>query len=328
MKLAAIDIGSNSLHLLIARIDHAGRFRVLHKEKKMIRLGAQSLQSGEIPQGAAQRAIGTLRRFASGCRTRGVEEIAAVATSAVREARNRDEFLWRIEKEVGLIVRVLSGKAEGRLIALAVARFNRGDLQKDLIVDIGGGSTELILLREGEHTLIDSLKLGSVRLTERFLRSDPTALEEVGRLREHVCRLMDKSAAKIRSEGFDRTVGTSGTIRALARMSLWTKRSPSDLRRSRLTLELGALQALNQRLFVMTLEERSKLPGLPGRRADIIVAGGLLLEEIMIALGVGRLTTCPWALREGLLLDAVRERGLSDLPGSTRPSSGRMPATA
>ncbi len=328
MRTAAIDIGSNSLHLLVVRVDNPHRFHVLHKEKKLIRLGAGSLRSGKIPAAAASRALRTLKRFAARCRKYDVKEIVAVATSAVREASNREVFLQRIGEETGLAVRVLSGEEEGRLIAFAVKRFNRPDAQRDLIIDIGGGSTELIMASAGEPTRIDSLKLGCVRLTGRFIDTDQPAPADLAQLRRHIRRSLDGPSAKIKAEGFDRAIGTSGTIRALARMSLWSDRSPGDLRRPRLALKLKALQDLNQRLCELTLEERSRLPGLPGRRADIIVAGGLLLEEIMRGLSIDRLTTCPWALREGVLLDHLRQDDSIDPRWSTKPVTGNLPMHA
>ncbi len=332
MRIAAIDIGSNSLHLLIVRVDSPGQFHVLHKEKKMVRLGAWSLHSEKIPSVAAERALRALKRFASRCQKFEVGDIAPVATSAVREASNRDSFLRRVADGTGLTVRVLSGADEGRLIALAVSRFNRrfdrSDNLKDLILDIGGGSTELILTNNGGPVRIESLELGAVRLTERFLETDPPARADVARLRKHTRRLLDGSLSQITAQEFARAVGTSGTIRALARMSLWTDRSPGDLRRPRLILKLKALQELNQHLCETTLQERSRIPGLPGRRADIIVAGGLLLEEIMTGLSIDRLITCPWALREGVLFDLLQERRSVDTRKSAKPINERVPVPA
>ncbi|MBI4468328.1 MAG: Ppx/GppA family phosphatase [Acidobacteria bacterium] len=328
MRIAAIDIGSNSLHLLIVRADPTHRFHVLHKEKKMIRLGSGSLQSGKIPTAAADRALRALRRFSGKCRKYEVDEITAVATSAIRESQNRQHLLERVRRETGIVVRVLSGEEEGRLIALAVSRFNRSHALKDLIIDIGGGSTELIVTSAGKPSYLNSLKLGSVRLTERFLESDPPAREELAQLRRYVRRLLEEPAASIRAEGFDRVVGTSGTIRALARMCLWTGDSPGDLRRAGLAFGTQALQDLNRRLCKLALAQRSELPGLPGRRADIIVAGGLLLEETMAAIGLDRLTTCPWALREGVLLSSLRANGLLDARWSTRPMAGKLRISA
>ncbi len=305
MIIGALDIGSNSIHLVVVETDSERPFRVLARGKEMVRLGRSVARDGELSTDAMNRAVAAIGRFSRTTRKHGAKELIAVATSATREAENRDEFLRRVADETGVHVDLLSGIEEARLISLAVAAKERPRARQRLLgIDIGGGSTELSVTQGGEPAVLISLKLGAVRMTEHFVSSDPISDKQLKRLRAELREIISVRAPEIQKVGFDVCYGTSGTIVSLGTI-LWHRHHkglrPSHLA-SGLPIKLSDLTALNQELAQLSIDERSKLPGLSRARAEIIVAGGQLLEALMETLAIDDLTTCEWALREGVIL--------------------------
>src|ERR1051325_11729515 len=172
MKLAAIDIGTNSIHLVIVRAVQGQHLEIIDREKEMVRLGSGTLRKHMLSKETIDRAITTLRRFKKMAEANRAERIIATATSAVRESHNAEEFIERARKEVGLDVHLLPGVEEARLIALAVSEVTDFNRRRALIIDIGGGSTEFILTRGGEPEYLHSMRVGAVRLTEKFITTD------------------------------------------------------------------------------------------------------------------------------------------------------------
>jgi exopolyphosphatase/guanosine-5'-triphosphate,3'-diphosphate pyrophosphatase len=259
------------------------------------------------------RAIACIRKFRLRADTYGAQELLAVATSAVREATNRHEFLARVADEAGVHVELLSGVEEARLIALAVSVEQRARVkQRALIIDIGGGSTELAVTRNGEPAALMSLKLGAVRLTEQFITSDPISDKQLRRLRSELREVITPRAPEIQAVGFDVCYGTSGTITALSSMMMRRRLEAAHGRPGHPQIEaplrLDDLSALNRELAALPVGERGKIPGLNPARAEIIVAGGQLLEAILESVGVTELTACNWALREGIIIAQLARR--------------------
>jgi exopolyphosphatase/guanosine-5'-triphosphate,3'-diphosphate pyrophosphatase len=182
MKLAAIDIGSNSIHLVIVRAVRGQHPEILDREKEMVRLGAGTLREHRLSKETIERAITTLRRFKKMAEHNGADPIIATATSAVREARNNAKFIDQVRKEVGLEVQVLPGVEEARLIAMAVSEVTDFNNRRALIIDIGGGSTEFAITGGGEPELLLSLRVGAVRLAEKFISTDPISTDQRNRL--------------------------------------------------------------------------------------------------------------------------------------------------
>ena len=296
MKLAAIDIGSNSLKLVVVQAENSDSFTVLAQEREVVRLGQETLVNGHINNAATLRATTCLKRFVSVAEANGAEKIAAIATATLREANNADEFIRTVEQETGLRIEVLSGLEEARLIGLAASQGCTEKGVTGLNIDIGGGSTELSIFRDGEPLKLLSLKLGAVGLTDRFITSDPPAPNELDALRSMIRRSLEPSARELREQGWDQTTATSGTALAI-----------SAALNCAATVDLSALKSFNTRIAVLSLAERRTLDGLSPQRADIIVAGGLVLEEIMSALGIESLRFCAWSLREGVIIDRLRE---------------------
>ena len=296
MKLAAIDIGSNSIKLVVVQAETSDAFTVLAQEREVVRLGQETLVSGHINSTATQRAITCLKRFRSVADANGAEKIAAIATATVREADNSAEFMRTVEEETGLHVEVLSGLEEARLIGLAASQGCTSKGVTSLNIDIGGGSTELSIFRDGEPLKLISMKLGAVGLTDRFIRSDPPAPNELDALRSAINSSLERSASELREQSWDHTTATSGTALAIS----------AALNRAAI-VNLRELKHLNERLAALTLAERRNVAGLSPQRADIIIAGGMVLEEIMKTLGIESLSFCVWSLREGVIIDRLRE---------------------
>jgi exopolyphosphatase / guanosine-5'-triphosphate,3'-diphosphate pyrophosphatase len=306
MRIAAIDIGSNSIHLLVVDAAARGTFRVLDREKEMVRLGAETLREGRLNRQAMDRGLETLRRYRQLADSRGVEKVIAVATSAVREAANGDQYLARIGRELRLWPRIISGEQEARLIHRAVAHSVHLAEAPVLVIDVGGGSIELIVARGAKLEWAVSEKAGVLRLTETFLRTDPMSPADEVRLSRGITAALGSHLDRARAATPERVVGTSGTILALGALAheLETGRLPETLHH--LAVSAASIHTLRERLVETDLRERLKLPGLDAARADIIVAGAVLLDESLKRVGARELTLCEWALREGVLLDYVQ----------------------
>lgn len=313
MKLAAIDIGSNSIHLVIVRAVRGQHPEIIDREKEMVRLGAGTLREHRLSKKTIERAITTLRRFKKMAEHNGADPIIATATSAVRESRNSYEFIDRVRKEVGLDVQVLPGVEEARLIAMAVSEVTDFNNRRALIIDIGGGSTEFVITGGGEPELLLSLRVGAVRLAEKFITTDPISTEQRNRLIASIRADFTRAAWEIKNAGYDFVIGSSGTVLNMVNALVQADETVggeevSDFESFSKTVTLEQIEWLNNKLARMTLRERRRVPGIEKGRADIIVAGGLLLQYILSDLGAIEITSCDWSLREGMILNYLRRR--------------------
>lgn len=315
MKLAAIDIGSNSIHLVIVRAKAGQHLEIIDREKEMVRLGSGTLRAHRLSKSTIDRAITTLKRYKKMAEANRVDLIITTATAAVRESYNAQEFVDRVRKEVGLDVELLPGVEEARLIAVAVSEVTDFNDKLALIIDIGGGSTEFIITSGGEPELLQSVRLGAVRLTEKFITTDPISDEERERLVTYIRSNLTRTVAQIKSVGFDFVIGTSGTIQNMVDVVVQAESAAGTDEPARFepfshTVKLTQIKRMTRRLARMTAKERSRIPGLEKGRADIINAGGLLLETILSELGATEITSCDWSLREGVVLDYLQKRAL------------------
>jgi exopolyphosphatase / guanosine-5'-triphosphate,3'-diphosphate pyrophosphatase len=300
LKLAAIDIGSNSIKLVVVQAETSDSFTVLAQEREVVRLGQETLVNGHINNAATLRAVTCLKRFRSVAEANGAEKIVAIATASVREANNSDEFIRTVEEETGLRIEVLSGLEEARLIGLAASQGCTEKGVTNLNIDIGGGSTEISIFRDAEPLALRSIKLGAVGLTDRFIRSDPPAPNELDALRSEIRVRIESPASELREQSWVQTTATSGTALAIGAALNLTAPGVAS------TVTLTSLKTLNTKIAALSLAERRNVPGLSPQRADIIVAGGFVLEEVMKALGIDQLRICDWSLREGVIIDRLR----------------------
>jgi len=312
--LAAVDIGTNSVHMVVARVGEDGRMEVLAREKDMVRLGRSAGDMKELAPDAIDRGVAALqrcRRIADGYGA----EMAAVATSAVREADNRREFLDRAFDEAGVSVEVISGFEEARLIHLGVLQSLPIYDDRVLLCDIGGGSTEVLLGQRGDVLASRSFRLGAIRLTERFLAGPTVKARHVERCRHHAETVLAPFGAEVRAAGHDVVVGASGTIETVVAMAL-AARGEGDGLRTLNGQRIGAdeVTAVVERLAsAPTPEERAKLPGMEPKRSDILLGGAVILEQFVRTFGVEELVFSDYALREGVLLDQARRRAGTSL---------------
>ena len=320
MKIAAIDVGSNSIKLIVVDAAASDSFAVLTREKDPVRLGHETLQQGRLSPAAIERAVDCIKRFRSIAEARGAERIFAVATASVREARNSSQFIKEVESKAGVSVKVLSAIEEGRLIGLAVAQGCAGPNTSILNIDIGGGSTEMSVMRDGAPAGLFSVKLGAIGLSEQFLISDPPKPKELRALKEEVRAALERPAREMRGVRWQQVTGTSGSILAIGTALRLRALSEADrqvegARRAGDDIDLARLSRFNVRSAELNSAERRALPGVSVPRSEIIVAGGQILEGIMRALNINVLRTCSWALREGVLIDRLRE-----IEAESRPS--------
>ena len=311
--LAALDVGTNSFHLVVARVGEGGdKVEILAREKDMVRLGSGPEHGTEMkvldPEAIdrAIEALGRLRQVAEAHHA----VLRAVATSAVREAENRGEFLRRARADAGVAVEVISGFEEARLIHLGVVRSVPVFDRRVLVCDIGGGSTELIVGWGSRVPVARSFKVGAIRLTRRFLASEPVDRDAIDACRRHIRATITPFArAGAQGEGWEIAVGSSGTIEAVFAMA-WAAAGREPPRSfANQTVTSQEIAAVVQRLIdAPTVKERAALPGLDQKRADIILAGALVLEQVVDVLGIHELTFSDFALREGVLLDTWQRR--------------------
>jgi exopolyphosphatase/guanosine-5'-triphosphate,3'-diphosphate pyrophosphatase len=303
MRIAAIDVGSNSVHMIVCRIRPDLSFEVVDREKDMIRLGAGALTTHALAADRIALAMQTLAKFKRLAESHGVDEIIAAATSAVREADNGGDLIAAARREVGLRLRVISGTEEARLIHLAAAYAVGIGPRRAVVIDIGGGSTEITLGTSARVEMGRSFKLGALRLTERFARHDPLTRSDERRLVRHIRRETIAYLRQIRRRGYERVIGTSGTIQTLGSLAAGARRGPSDVRR--LTVSAAAIARLRKKLVGLSLSERLAVPGLDPRRADVAGVCGVLLDALLTGLGASDVTLSDFALREGLVLDYI-----------------------
>jgi exopolyphosphatase/guanosine-5'-triphosphate,3'-diphosphate pyrophosphatase len=305
MRIAAIDIGTNSVHMIVVRVRADFSFEVIDREKEMIRLGAGGLDGRALTPEAMQAALQVLSKFRRLAQSHRVDKTIAVATSAVREAENGGEFLRSIVQQTSIRARVISGTEEARLIHLAAAYGTavRGEIA--VAIDIGGGSVEIT---RGAGPNLDqgrSFKLGVIRLTERFVKSDPIDPRDERKLVRHIGTQLGDYLDELSQAGFDRVIGTSGTILSLGAVVAAERGRAVDTALRNLRVPSKQLHRVRKTLTALGLEKRLRVPGLEPRRADLAVAGAILLDEILRRLGATELTLCDLSLREGLVLDYI-----------------------
>ncbi|MEH1911614.1 Ppx/GppA phosphatase family protein [Nostoc sp.] len=313
--IAAIDLGTNSLHMVVVKIDPTlPAFSIIAREKETVRLGDRNLSTGELKPEIIKKAIASLGRFQEVAKTINAETIIAVATSAVREAPNGKDFLHRIETELGLSVDLISGQEEARRIYLGVLSGMEFHNQPQMIVDIGGGSTELILGDSNEPRTLTSTKVGAVRLTSELITTDPISNTEFQQLQAYTSGMLERSVDEVLGNlqlgESPRLVGTSGTIETLAMIHAREKSSviPSTLNGYQFSLK--DLRELVNRLRKLSNSERAAIPGMPDKRAEVILAGAVILQEAMTLLGSESVTVCERSLREGVIVDWMLTHGL------------------
>ena len=313
--IAAIDIGTNSIHMVIVEIEPSlPAFTVIAKEKDTVRLGDRDPATGKLTPEAIKRSLDTLRRCKELALSLNASQIIAVATSATREAPNGQTFLRQIEAELGIEVNLISGQEEARRIYLGVLSGVDFDERPHIIIDIGGGSTELILADIHEPRFLSSTKIGAVRLTKEFVSTDPISEGELKVLRAYVRGMLERSVDEIwrnlQLNESPRIIGTSGTIETIATIHAKNELGevPDPLNGYKISRQ--DIEKIVKKLAKMSYKERLNVSGISERRAEIIVPGAIILLEAMSMLKLDSIVICERALREGMIVDWMLARGL------------------
>ena len=305
MRLAAIDIGTNSVHMIVVRVRPDFSFEVIDREKEMVRLGAGGLDGRRLTREAMSAALQALSKFERLARSHQVDEILAAATSATREAENGGDLLAAIETQTGIRPRIITGSEEARLIHLA-AVYGVDTPKPAVVIDIGGGSVEVTLGAGDQVRFARSFKLGVLRLSERFVTSDPLSKRDERKMVDHIRGLVDRYFAHIVAAGYDRVIGTSGTILSLGSVAaaLDSGAAPEEVRNLRVSAK--AIRKVRKLVVDQPIARRLEIPALDPRRADLVVAGAVLLDTLLRTLDAKDITLCDLALREGLVLDFIQ----------------------
>jgi exopolyphosphatase/guanosine-5'-triphosphate,3'-diphosphate pyrophosphatase len=307
--LATLDVGTNSVKLLVARVER-GRILPIEERVLITRLGEGVNRTHRISSEAMDRTLEALVGFREIARRRKAWQFSAVGTRVLRAAKNAQEFVHRCKKELDLSLRILSGKEEARLSFLGAA-WNR---EVATAVDIGGGSTEFMIGRRGRLLRGTSVNLGAVALTERFFRGDPVPPKEMSAAQSMIRKQLSRLSLRFSTSTL---LGIGGTVATA--ISLHQKRTlgPKAIQGARLTTT--QVDTLRDRLATLTLAERKKLPGLEPARADIIVAGLVILSEVLHCGGFHELRASTWGIRHGVALEMAFGRKYNPAPHDNRP---------
>ncbi|MFH1477448.1 MAG: Ppx/GppA phosphatase family protein [Verrucomicrobiota bacterium] len=322
--VAFMDIGTNSIRLMVVRFNPNHSHVILNQQKEVVRLGKHEFTRQRLQPDAIQRAVVVCSRFADMARSYGADKIIAVATSATREAFNQDIFLRQLQKKAGIDAHVISGREEARLIYLGVASAIDLGGKRAIFIDIGGGSTEVAVGTQSAYQHLDSIKLGAIRLSDRFFPDDydeSISDSAYRKIKDYVRNTTIRALERISRYRIDAAYGSSGTIMNLGDIAVRESCGRSLQRGDKLTLR--QLRSVIKRLCDLSLSERREVPGLNPDRADVIIGGAAILEVLMEETGLDEIMISDRSLRDGLVLDFIARRGKRHLPKplSTREKS-------
>jgi exopolyphosphatase/guanosine-5'-triphosphate,3'-diphosphate pyrophosphatase len=294
VTLAAVDIGANSVRLKVACVVRK-RLQVLHEDREVVRLGEAVFRTGALDPEAMELTVRVLRRFQKATQTYTAAKVRVVATSALRDANNATAFVQWVHSAIGWHVEVVSGVEEGRLIHLGVMANTRIGAGRVLLIDLGGGSCELIVSSKGQIEHIYSLPLGAVRLTREFLQHDPPTETELDQMRSYIGEEVGRLRRELTEHKINLTVATSGTPAALS--ELWAAGQQSTTA----TVPRAGLLRLTKKLSTLNVDERRALQGIGPRRAEIIVAGAHVFADLFTQFDLTSFRFLPYGLRDGIL---------------------------
>ena len=314
-RIAAIDIGSNSFHIIVVEINPESQsFKILDRLRETVRFSTFHEPNHEISQEDMKRGFETLKRFKKLAEGHNVTEIFASATSAVREASNGKEWLLKVRNETGIDAHPISGVEEARLIYLGVLSATELQKRRIGIVDIGGGSTELVVGDEQFIYHLSSTKIGAVRLTETDLQDETDLLQKIESTEKHIEGLLSTKIQNIEQiGGFDFLVGTSGTVQAIANIDYRMHNfvdSENMPNLNQYKIAYSSLSSIIEKMIATPKEKRSSAFDISKNRAEIILAGAIILKIIMKNLKVDEISYCDRALREGLIVDKLLQKGI------------------
>lgn len=302
MKLAVIDLGTNTCNLLVAEIKPAG-YQILHQSKQLVRLGDDKTRTGEISPEATRRVIGSFRSHQTIIESLHAEKIRAIATSAVRTAKNKIEFLETIGEETGYLVKVISGEKEAELIFRGVLLAFGQLHEPSVILDIGGGSNELIIAAGHEMIWKESRPTGMARIINRFSLSEPIQNSEIKMLRDYFSEEHKLAFQYCKSHKVETLIGCSGAFDTLADMI--DQVNPGEKQRTTQEISLADFHRIYQIITSSTREQRLKMKGMDIVRVDLIVPAVILIDQLIAETGIQKIIQTDFALREGVLFEWI-----------------------
>ncbi len=318
MRIAALDLGSNSFHLLVVEARLDGSFLPLARDREMLRLGDLVARTGEIWDEATGRAIEVIRRFRAVWESQRTDEVVALGTAALREAVDGVAFVDRVRDETGLRIQVVDGVREAELIFTAVRSSVLIDPGPALAADLGGGSLEIMVGDRSGIGFAASVRLGVGRLTAELVRSDPPSASDRARLRARV----DEELAPVLAEALwvkpRMLIGSSGTLVSIARIAASLRDGGAPPMINQLTVSAKEISVAAKRILGSSAAERARLPGCDARRAELLPAGIAVLEALLDATSVEELTVSEWALREGIVLATIGSHDRAELEDDPR----------
>jgi exopolyphosphatase/guanosine-5'-triphosphate,3'-diphosphate pyrophosphatase len=303
LRIAAIDIGTNSIHMVVAEATSGTSFEVVEREREVVQIGRGSFHGNRLRPDAIRRTVDALARFVQLARRFQVDRILCTATAAVREAKNGGDFQSAARRISGISPRVIPAEEEGRLIYLAVRGALQLDQQPALIVDIGGGSMQMVVGNRDRMMLATGAALGALRLRETLLTSDPPSRHELEALQRKIRKLAKPAIEQVRELRPVAVYGSSGSIHALAQASHWLEKNAPIEHINGHVLSLDSLKRLTRRLSRMSEQERHALKGLDAQRAEIIVPGAMVLQHVLDKVGATGIVISDFGVREGLVSD-------------------------
>ena len=306
-KLGILDIGTNSIHMVLAEVESDGSYKILDRFKDMTRLGDGTFKSRRLSEPAMTRGLEVIRTLTTLARNKGYDRIRAVATSAVREARNGGEFIEEIARQTKLRVRVVTGQEEARLIYLGVRRSMDLSGHPSIVVDVGGGSVELIV--GNNETLMhgQSLKLGAIRLKDQYLKADPPSKSMLREMRQAIDHQLKTAFQQFRSKRFERLVGTSGMAANLTDIIYLRRTGRPVPQLNMATVTFKEIQTVESDLERASFKERLAIPGLDPKRADTLLPAAAVLRSVLKLTGLREMTLSDKAIREGIIFDFIEK---------------------
>lgn len=321
MNISVFDIGTNSIHMLVVQIQSDLSIKILNREKDTTRLGDGSFEKRRLKKSSMRRALNVIGQFHKSAKKLRANRTIGVATSAVRDAKNGKEFIREVYRRTDIRIRIVSGDEEGRLIELAARSNMDVKGKKTLVVDIGGGSMELIVGDGKKHFYLKSFPLGVARLTDHFLSKDPPSEKQLRKLEKHIEKTLSGAVKSIRKYKVAKVIGTAGTLINLGSMAFESEFTRPLKIIHHFVLQKKQLEDVHSKIVSLSLKERLNFPGLDAKRADIILAGSVLVRTLMRLLGIDRITISKQGIREGLILNFIeknRKSLLRSLSGKIR----------
>ena len=312
MKIGIIDMGTNTFHLLITEVKDDGSYRLLLKERKAVRIGKGGINEGMITKDAERRALTGLTAFKKKMDDKKVDKVYATATSAIRSAKNGQLFIEKIKNEIGIEATIISGIKEAELIYLGVNKALNLGTENALIVDIGGGSIEFILANHSNILWLRSFEMGGQRLLERFHKKDPISQEEINNLNNY----LEESLAELRLKCMELApkvmIGCSGTFETLSEIYTRHKGIAFDSTATEFPMDIMDFDRIHYLLISKNRTERLKIPGMIEMRVDMIVVASILINYLIKSLVLEELRVSAFALKEGVLFDAINKTLVSN----------------